>query len=488
MFTTALVFLMTISEGLALFCFDSGSRTTPNLVVNCSENQGCYSEFYSLAKTPRSSKGGQLARGPLLRPSRAVLTERDWRRVVVQKTFRNKLNAHQKGLFSRLVHSEFCCCTTDFCNRMDLEQLKRKFNVSAVNWTPRRSATSVRVCISSDVTRNKSSFSLWPKLRKQKKMIVRNLVARSSAVGHFRKRMRSPRNTLFVVVVVCPKHPTCFWRMQNGREESAIGAEGRADRHDKSTSGRNSALLLTFVLCSPFESVGPPCLAISVAPPCSTVLPPPGSKNPPLSKSGKTAAELLGSALAVPWISEDKSKDTPAEKTPKKPGETDAGLATCPKCIEEGKVARFVGVQTAGKVHAMLRPGFSVLFYRRPDYNERLNDIQVCLPLFLSHMSMDESIRDFAVRTTPLASGECLYHVDTGEASKTSTHLLAHYGRFGHWDEKEKADTSKAAQEAKKKGYAKETPKKMDSKAVEMDLLKTTGCCIEKSTAGSSKS
>ncbi|KAI6223752.1 hypothetical protein M3Y99_01428400 [Aphelenchoides fujianensis] len=229
-------------------------------------------------------------------------------------------------------------------------------------------------------------------------------------------------------------------------------------------------------------------------PTCSTVLPPPASKNPPLSKSGKTAAELLGSALAVPWISENKSKDTPAEKTPKKPGETDAGLATCPKCIEEGKVARFVGVQTAGKVHAMLRPGFSVLFYRRPDYHERLNDIQVCLPLFLSHMSMDESIRDFAVRTTELASGECLYHVDTGEGPwehqpgfKNVNSLLAHYGRFGHWDEKEKTDTSKAAQEAKKKGYAKETPKKMDSKAVEMDLLKTTGCCIKKSTTGSSK-
>ncbi|KAI6223751.1 hypothetical protein M3Y99_01428300 [Aphelenchoides fujianensis] len=157
MSTTVLVFLMIISEGLALFCFDSGSRTTPNLVVNCSENQSlqvCYSEFYSLAKTPRSSKvvnwhvdrfcvhREQCLRRGIGDGSCVNASQLD---TVVQKTFRNKLNAHQKGLFSRLVHSEFCCCTTDFCNRMDLEQLKRKFNVSAVNWTPRRWASSVWV-------------------------------------------------------------------------------------------------------------------------------------------------------------------------------------------------------------------------------------------------------------------------------------------------------------------------------------------------------
>ncbi|KAI6215827.1 hypothetical protein M3Y94_00430400 [Aphelenchoides besseyi] len=135
--------LMVLSNVTALFCFDSNSRSNPSHIVNCSENEVCYSEFYSVAKAPRSNKvinwhvdrfcvhREHCSRRGIGIEQCVNITMLD---KVIQKTFRQKLNKNQPQLFNRLVHSEFCCCSSDGCNRLDVENLEQKYKIPNINY------------------------------------------------------------------------------------------------------------------------------------------------------------------------------------------------------------------------------------------------------------------------------------------------------------------------------------------------------------------
>jgi hypothetical protein len=53
---------------------------------------------------------------------------------VVQKTFTHKINQkHSANTHKRLVRAEFCCCQKDYCNRLDIAELKKRYNISISN-------------------------------------------------------------------------------------------------------------------------------------------------------------------------------------------------------------------------------------------------------------------------------------------------------------------------------------------------------------------
>lgn len=53
---------------------------------------------------------------------------------IVQKTFRHKINQkHSVNAHKRLVQAEFCCCKVDQCNRLDITELTRRFNITVLN-------------------------------------------------------------------------------------------------------------------------------------------------------------------------------------------------------------------------------------------------------------------------------------------------------------------------------------------------------------------
>lgn len=109
--------------------------------------QICYSEFYSISADAKSKNPAEwyvdrfcvhkeqcLRRG--IGAGRCVdLSKLDR---VVQETFRVKINQkHTINTEKRLLHSEFCCCSESLCNKLNLEKLKSRFNLSLVNSTVR---------------------------------------------------------------------------------------------------------------------------------------------------------------------------------------------------------------------------------------------------------------------------------------------------------------------------------------------------------------
>ncbi|KAI6177898.1 hypothetical protein M3Y97_00957300 [Aphelenchoides bicaudatus] len=131
----------------ALYCFDSESESGPGAVVNCSENELCYSEFYSVSANSKSRRVSEwhvdrfcvhkeqcLRRG--IGAGRCVdLSRLD---PIVQSTFRAKVNQkHNSNTHRRLLQSEFCCCQRDFCNKLDVDLLKTRYNISSTNESPK---------------------------------------------------------------------------------------------------------------------------------------------------------------------------------------------------------------------------------------------------------------------------------------------------------------------------------------------------------------
>uniref|UniRef100_A0A1I7SGW3 Protein quiver n=2 Tax=Bursaphelenchus xylophilus TaxID=6326 RepID=A0A1I7SGW3_BURXY len=122
----------------AIQCYDSFMRGDPTQTASCGEDQVCFSEFYALSKHEDSPHISEwyvdrfcvyrqqcLMRG--IGPDCVTVNELD---KVVRRTFRKKLEHHIKDGWNRLLHTQFCCCESDYCNRLDLNELHDLFNIS----------------------------------------------------------------------------------------------------------------------------------------------------------------------------------------------------------------------------------------------------------------------------------------------------------------------------------------------------------------------
>ncbi|CAD5218115.1 unnamed protein product [Bursaphelenchus okinawaensis] len=122
----------------ALECYDSFVRGSPAKSSSCGPGQVCFSEFYALSEQPESTQISEWyvdrfcvyrqqcqMRG--IGPGCVTVEQLD---KMVRRTFRKKLEHHVKDGWKRLLHTRFCCCESDYCNRLDISELNVLYNVT----------------------------------------------------------------------------------------------------------------------------------------------------------------------------------------------------------------------------------------------------------------------------------------------------------------------------------------------------------------------